>query len=98
MSQRKDYYEILCVMESATQEQIKQAFRKKAIELHPDKNGGCEKKAELFKEVNEAYSVVGDEQKRRQYDAARRPVHVIRFQWGFYGNTSTSTTCGTGNW
>ncbi len=60
----KDYYKILGVEKSATQEEIKKAFRKAAHEHHPDK-GGDEAK---FKEYNEAYQVLGDETKRQQYD------------------------------
>ncbi len=61
----KDYYDILGVDKNATQEEIKKAFRKKAHEYHPDKSTGNEAK---FKEVNEAYQVLGNEQKRKQYD------------------------------
>ncbi len=61
----KDYYKVLGVEKSASQDEIKKAFRKLALEHHPDKNGG---KDEKFKEINEAYSVLSDEQKRKQYD------------------------------
>lgn len=61
----KDYYKILGVEKNASQDEIKRAFRKKAHEYHPDKVGGDEAK---FKEVNEAYQVLGNEQKRKQYD------------------------------
>lgn len=61
----KDYYKTLGVEKSASQDEIKKAFRKLALEHHPDKNGG---KDEKFKEINEAYSVLSDEQKRKQYD------------------------------
>ncbi len=61
----KDYYDILGVSKSASQEEIKKAFRKKAHEFHPDKEGGDEKK---FKELNEAYQVISDPQKRAAYD------------------------------
>lgn len=61
----KKYYEILGVSASATQDEIKKAFRKKAHELHPDKKQGDETK---FKEINEAYQVLGDPQKRQHYD------------------------------
>ncbi len=69
----KDYYTILGVSENCRQEEIKKAFRKLAFQYHPDTNPGKEKQAELkFKEINEAYGVLGDEEKRRQYDAARK--------------------------
>jgi DnaJ-class molecular chaperone len=65
----KDYYQILGVPENATAEQVKDAFRKLAFKYHPDKNPGNEKEAETkFKEINEAYAVLGDTDKRRQYD------------------------------
>lgn len=61
----KDYYEVLGVKKSASQDEIKKAFRKLAQQHHPDKPHGDEKK---FKEANEAYSVLSDPQKRQQYD------------------------------
>ncbi len=61
----KDYYAVLGVEKSATQEDIKKAFRKLAHQYHPDKNKGDDAK---FKEVNEAYQVLSDDQKRAQYD------------------------------
>ena len=59
-----DYYELLGVSKSASQEEIKKAFHKLAHKYHPDK-GGDEKK---FKVINEAYQVLSDTQKRQQYD------------------------------
>lgn len=61
----KDYYHTLGVSKSASQEEIKQAFRKLAHKHHPDKSGGDEAK---FKEINEAYQILSDEKKRKQYD------------------------------
>ncbi|MBX4209498.1 molecular chaperone DnaJ [Candidatus Parcubacteria bacterium] len=61
----KDYYKILGVEKTASQDEIKKAFRKLAHEHHPDKSSG---NADKFKEANEAYSVLGDEKKRKQYD------------------------------
>lgn len=61
----KDYYSVLGVARTATQDEIKRAFRKLAHQYHPDKGGGDEAK---FKEVNEAYQVLSDETKRSQYD------------------------------
>ncbi len=60
-----DYYQTLGVDRGASQEEIKKAFRKKAHQFHPDKQGGD---AEKFKELNTAYQVLGDEKKRQQYD------------------------------
>ena len=61
----KDYYKILGVEKTASSDEIKKAFRKLAHKYHPDKQGGDEAK---FKEVNEAYQIVGDEEKRKKYD------------------------------
>jgi curved DNA-binding protein len=69
MTKKRDYYEILGVPRSATAEQVKKAYRKLAMQYHPDKNAGKEEWAnEKFKEINEAYGVLGDPQKRKQYD------------------------------
>jgi curved DNA-binding protein len=65
----KDYYGILGVPRNASDAEIKKAYRKLAMQYHPDRNLGKEKWAnEKFKEINEAYGVLGDPQKRRQYD------------------------------
>ncbi len=61
----KDYYKVLGVSKTATEEDIKKAYRKLAHQYHPDKSGGDEKK---FKEINEAYQILGDQEKRRKYD------------------------------
>ncbi len=62
---KRDYYEVLGVGKSASADEVKKAFRRKAIEMHPDKEGGDEVK---FKEINEAYEVLKDEKKRQRYD------------------------------
>jgi curved DNA-binding protein len=65
----KDYYGILGIPRNASDEAIKKAYRKQAMQYHPDRNPGKEKWAnDKFKEINEAYGVLGDPQKRRQYD------------------------------
>jgi len=64
----KDYYSLLGVARGAPEEDIKKAFRKKALEYHPDRNKGNSKAEEKFKEVNEAYAVLSDKKKRSQYD------------------------------
>lgn len=73
MASKRDYYEVLGVSKNATQDELKKAFRKLSLSYHPDRQVGksdAEKKAaeEKFKEVNEAYSVLSDKDKRAQYD------------------------------
>jgi DnaJ-class molecular chaperone len=65
----RDYYEILGVPRTASQSEIKKAFRKLAREFHPDVNKGDAKAEQRFKDVNEANAVLGDPEKRKQYDA-----------------------------
>lgn len=62
---KRDYYEVLGIGKSASADEIKKAFRKLAVKYHPDKDGGDETK---FKEINEAYEVLKDQQKRQRYD------------------------------
>ena len=62
---KRDYYEVLGVSKDASADEIKKAFRKAAVQHHPDKEGGDETK---FKEINEAYEVLKDSQKRQRYD------------------------------
>jgi molecular chaperone DnaJ len=65
---KKDYYELLGVNRSAGEDEIKKAYRKLALQHHPDRNPGDKQAEEKFKEVSEAYSVLSDAQKRSQYD------------------------------
>jgi molecular chaperone DnaJ len=65
---KRDYYEVLEVNKSASAEEIKKAYRKKAIQYHPDKNPGDKAAEEKFKEAAEAYDVLSNEQKRQRYD------------------------------
>ncbi|MFB0506608.1 MAG: DnaJ domain-containing protein [Thermodesulfobacteriota bacterium] len=64
----KDYYKILGLNRNASDEQIKKAFRRLALKYHPDRCLGDPESEERFKEVNEAYAVLGDRDKRREYD------------------------------
>jgi molecular chaperone DnaJ len=72
MAQNKDFYAVLGVPASATQDEIKKQYRKLAAKHHPDKNPNDARAAERFKEISEAYHVVGDAEKRKQYDDMRR--------------------------
>ena len=77
-----DYYDILGVPKKATDDQIKRAYRRLAHQYHPDKQGGDEKK---FKEINEAYQVLSDKQKRGQYDQFGTTFEQAQAQGGFGG-------------
>lgn len=72
MAQTKDYYAVLGVPASASQDEIKKQYRKLAAKHHPDKNQNDPKAADRFKEISEAYQVLGDAEKRKQYDDMRR--------------------------
>ncbi len=68
MGTKKDYYEILGVSKNATEEDIKKAYRKLALKYHPDRNPNNKDAEERFKEISEAYAVLSDKEKRKQYD------------------------------
>jgi len=85
----RDYYQILEVPRNASDDEIKKAYRKLAMQYHPDRNPGKEKWAnEKFKEMNEAYGILGDPQKRRQYDRFGRIGEV----GDIFGSPFTRTT------
>src|SRR5512140_3439188 len=65
---KRDYYEILGVVKSASEAELKKAFRKLARKYHPDINPGDKASEQKFKELNEAYEVLSDAKKRKQYD------------------------------
>src|SRR3954471_10414548 len=72
MAQSKDFYAVLGVSASASQDEIKKQYRRLAAKHHPDKNQNDPKAAERFKEISEAYQVLGDAERRKQYDEMRR--------------------------
>ena len=71
MAEKRDYYEILEVTKTATVEEIKKAYRKKAIQYHPDKQSGDKEAEEKFKEAAEAYDVLSNPEKRSRYGSVR---------------------------
>jgi curved DNA-binding protein len=85
----KDYYQILGVPRNATEDQIKKAYRDLAMQYHPDRNPGKEDWAnQKFKEINEAFGVLGNPEKRRQYDQFGTTGNVN----DIFNSTATSTT------
>jgi len=88
----KDLYKTLGVAESADDATIKKAYRKLAKEFHPDVTGNDKKKTERFKEINEAYSVLGDAQKRKEYDRLKHaPVRPDGMPEGFDADAFAQT-------
>src|SRR5512144_2327415 len=65
---KRDYYDVLGISKSASESDIKKAFRKLARKYHPDVNPGNKSSEQMFKEINEAYEVLSDAKKRQQYD------------------------------
>jgi curved DNA-binding protein len=96
----KDYYKVLQVDKTASEAEIKKAYRKLAVKYHPDKNRNDKTAEERFKEISEAYEVLGDPEKRKKYDAIGKNWNKYahqdqyyshpgqEFQFGFEGDPS----------
>lgn len=91
MAQSKDYYSILGVPSSASADEIKKQYRRLAKQYHPDANQNDPKAAEKFKDISEAYGVLGDAEKRKQYDEMRRLG-----AFGGFGTRGSSARPGAG--
>lgn len=84
---KRDYYEVLGVERGADEKAIKKAYKRLAMKLHPDRNQGDKDAAEKFKEVQEAYEILGDKEKRAAYD---QYGHQAFEQGGFGGGAGAS--------
>jgi molecular chaperone DnaJ len=96
MAQTKDFYAVLGVPSTATQDEIKKAYRKLAKKYHPDANASDPKAGERFKEISEANTVLGDVAKRKQYDEMRRLGAFDGFGFGGASPRSSSSRPGAG--
>lgn len=101
----KDYYKVLGVERKASADDIRKAYRKLAMQYHPDKNPGDKKAEEKFKEINEAYQVLSDDQKRARYDQLGSAYSNFRtsggrpgdFQWDDWFQQQGAGQRGYGN-
>src|SRR5947209_18668163 len=83
MAERTDYYKTLGVGKNASDAEIKKAYRKLARQYHPDKNPGDKRAEERFKEISQAYDVLSDADKRKQYDRGTGPFGGFSMPGGF---------------
>ncbi|MGE5329189.1 MAG: DnaJ C-terminal domain-containing protein [Deltaproteobacteria bacterium] len=89
--QYKNYYDILGVDKNASSDEIKKIYRKLAKQYHPDANPGNKQAEEKFKDINEAYEVLGDEEKRKKYDMLGNNMNFRNFDPSQYKNYRTET-------
>ena len=94
MAEFKDYYQVLGVKKDASKEEIRRAFRKLAAKHHPDRNPGDAGAEERFKELNEAYTVLSDEEKRKLYDTYGRSGGPTPFAGAYGGGTASGPFAG----
>jgi curved DNA-binding protein len=91
----KDYYSVLGVQKKSSTDEIKKAFRRLAVKYHPDRNQGDKRAEEKFKEISEAYEVLGDEDKRQKYDQFgqywQKAGQTGGYPWGSKDTTTRTT-------
>ncbi|MCX5811758.1 MAG: DnaJ domain-containing protein [Proteobacteria bacterium] len=95
---RKDYYHILKLTRNASASEIKNAYRKLALEFHPDHHQEDPDAEEKFKKISEAYSVLGDEQKRKEYDLMHNPYSTTSDVYEHFDQNMSSRYQHTMKW